>query len=71
VVPQRGNSFLGGVSSYFLGHFHGILGIYRAPQLKPSRLPPFLSKLGKRVGLWTCTMTEAHALGCRPRGESS
>jgi hypothetical protein len=43
----------------------------RNPQLKPSRLPPLLIKLGKRGGLWTCPKSEAHALGCRPRGASS
>ena len=44
---------------------------HRNFQLKLSRQPPFLSKSGKRGGLWTCPKSEAHALGCRPWGESS
>jgi len=46
---------------------------HRNPQLKPSRLGPFLSNLGKRGG-GVCghvQKSEAQALGCRPLGESS
>jgi hypothetical protein len=46
-----GGSFLGGSPGFFLATSTEFYMYHRNPQLKPSRLPPFLSKLGKRGGL--------------------
>jgi len=66
--------FLGGGSpDYFWATSTEFFIHHQNPQLKPSWLPPFLNKLGKRGG--GCghvqKSEEAHALGCRPRGKSS
>ena len=67
----------GGVSTFWdppsrilLGHFQLYLYIWN-PQLEPSRLAPFLIKLGKRGGLWTFPNVTGTHTRCRPRGESS
>jgi len=43
---------------------------HRNPRLKPSRLAPFFEQIGLRGGVCGhVRKSEAHALGCRQRGE--
>jgi hypothetical protein len=72
----KGTMVARGYNIYIFMNF-GFRGEYgkvryrRFPQLKLRRLPPFLSKLGKRGGLWTSPKVRGTRAGCRLRGESS
>ena len=71
VVPRCGFSFVGGVSSFFLGHSHGILIISRNP-IKAQSIGTLFEQIKFKGGVCGHVQkSEAHALGCRPRGESS
>jgi len=63
--------FLGGLQFFFWDIPTEFKTYYRNPQLKPSRLAPFLSKLGKRGGLWTFLKVRGTCTRCRPWGDES
>ena len=70
--PPMWLQFLGGGLQFFFGATPTEFQTYhRNPQLKPSRLAPFWSKLGIRGGLWTFPKVRGTHTRCRPRGESS
>jgi hypothetical protein len=56
---------------FYWGIFSKLQLFIWIPQLKASRLAPFLSKLGKRGGLWTFSKVGGTRTRCRPQGESS
>ena len=61
-----------GVSSFFLGHFHEILNIESESSAQVQSIGTLLGQIGLRGGVCGHVQKpEAHALGCRPRGESS
>ena len=63
--------FLGGGLQFFWATPTEFLTYHWKPQLNPSRLAPFLSKLGKRGDLWTFPKVRGTCTRCRPGVESS
>jgi hypothetical protein len=59
-VPQQGFNFFGAVSSFFLGHFHGILNISSVFSAQAQSIGTLLSKLGKRGGSIDMSKSQRH-----------
>ena len=67
-------SFLGPPSRILLGHFHGIVNISSESSAQAPSNDTLLGCIGLRGGGGGCGIvqkSEAHALECRPLGESS
>jgi hypothetical protein len=66
----EGSEFFGPPSKKLLGHSYKVFNIQRKPQLKPSRLAPFLSKLGKKGGSVHMSKRQRHTCLGAGRGVS-
>jgi hypothetical protein len=71
VIPRREFYWGGGYLHLFSGHFHGIGNISPESLAQAQSIVALLSKLGERGVCGHVQKSKAHALGCRPRGESS
>ena len=67
-----GSEFLGTPSRIFLGHFYEILNVSAESPAQAQSIGTLFEQIGLRGGVGGHVQkSEAHALECRPRGESS
>ena len=71
VFPDGFLVFSGGFSSFFLGHFHGIFKDLSESSAQAQPIATHFEQIGFRGVCGHVQKSEAYALGCRPRGESS